>query len=324
MKLKYLVKIFILAIVFINSYCYSVIDQTKPVLVTGATGYIAGVLIKKLLNEGICVHATVRDPNDAEKIKYLKQIVENTNGSIKFFKADPLTKGSFDEAMKGCELVYHTASPFNLHVKDPKNDLLIPAVDGTENVLNSVNNTSSVKRVVLTSSVAAIYDNNRETHAKEAGLTESDWNKKSSLINNPYFYSKTRAEQKAWDIAKAQKRWELVIINPSFVIGPRINPNSTSESYRIIKQLGNGDVKWAVPKIGFSIVDVRDVAIAHYEAGFNQNAKGRYIIAAHSTTMFDMAQTLLKKYGKDYPIPRWVLPKYIAWLFAPWIDKSLT
>ena len=49
------------------------IDKSKPVLVTGATGFVAGWLVKKLLDEGLTVHAAVRNPASEKKIKPLNE-----------------------------------------------------------------------------------------------------------------------------------------------------------------------------------------------------------------------------------------------------------
>ena len=133
------------------------IDKSKPVLVTGANGYVASWLVKRLLEDGITVHAAVRNPGDEKKIEHLKEMAARAKGTIKFFKADLLTPGSYKEAMQGCELVYHTASPFTLHVKDPQKELIEPAEKGTENVLNTAKEVPGVKRIVVTSSCAAIY-----------------------------------------------------------------------------------------------------------------------------------------------------------------------
>ena len=95
-------------------------DSSKPIMVTGATGYVAGRIIEKLLTEGLTIHATVRDPQNKESVKYLEQLANKLPGYIHFFKADLLKEGSFDEAMKGCQLVFHTASPFIRNVKNPQ------------------------------------------------------------------------------------------------------------------------------------------------------------------------------------------------------------
>ena len=192
------------------------IDKTKPVLVTGANGYVASWLVKKLLEEGITVHAAVRNPDDKKKIEHLKEIASHAKGTIQFFKADLLTPDSYKEAMQGCELVYHTASPFTLHVENPQKELIEPALKGTENVLNTAKDVASVKRIVVTSSCAAIYtDAIDAVNAPGGQLTEAVWNTTSSLDYHPYSYSKTLAEKKAWEISKSQDQWDLVTINPS-------------------------------------------------------------------------------------------------------------
>lgn len=263
----------------------SEIDKTKPVMVTGATGYVAGRLVEKLLNEGLTVHAPVRDSSDKSKTKYLDEIAAKSPGKIVYFDADLLKEGSYDEAVKGCELIYHTASPFTLNVKDAQKDLVDPALKGTRNVLNAANKSESVKRVVLTSSCAAIYGDSVDVLSMpNQQLTEEVWNTTSSLTHQPYSYSKTVAEREAWKMAKEQNRWNLVTINPSLVLGPGINPHATSESLDIMKMLGNGALKMGAPDFRIGAVDVRDLAQAHYNAGFLPEAQGRHIISGENTS----------------------------------------
>ncbi|MCB9205699.1 MAG: NAD-dependent epimerase/dehydratase family protein, partial [Flavobacteriales bacterium] len=120
------------------------IDRSKPVMVTGATGYVAGWLVKKLLEEGLTVHAAVRDPKNKTKLAHLDELAANSAGSIKYFKADLLQPGSYAEAMEGCELIYHTASPYTLTVNNPQKELIDPALKGTQNVLSQASETPSV------------------------------------------------------------------------------------------------------------------------------------------------------------------------------------
>lgn len=301
------------------------IDKSMPVMVSGATGYVAGWLVKRLLEEGLTVHAPVRNPGDASKLKYLDEIAAKTPGKIVYFKADLLEVGSYAEAMAGCQVVFHTASPFSISVRDPQKELIEPALLGTRNVLESANKTPTVKRVVLTSSCAAIYGDNADQAATPKGIfTEEIWNTSSSLEHQPYSYSKTVAEQEAWKISKAQNRWDLVTINPSLVIGPGINPHGTSESFNIVRQLGDGTMKPGVPDIGMGLVDVREVAEAHVRAAFTPAAKGRYILSGHNSSLPGMARAVLPKYGKDYPIPKGTLPKWLLWLVGPIVNKALT
>mgnify|MGYP005665480589 FL=1 len=112
------------------------IDLSKPVLVTGANGYVASWLVKKLLDKGFNVHAAIRNPDDKEKIAHLEEASNASKGSIKFFATNLLLPGSYKKAMEGCSLVYHTASPFTIDVKDPQKELIDTAVTGTSNVLN--------------------------------------------------------------------------------------------------------------------------------------------------------------------------------------------
>src|SRR6056297_1676604 len=186
-------------------------DKTKPVLVTGATGYVAGWVVKRLLEEGITVHAAVREPQNKEKTAHLVNLAKKSKGEVKFFKTDLLNQGSYAEAMKGCEVVFHTASPFTNIVKDAQKQLIEPAVRGTENVLEQANKTDSVKRVVLTSSCAAIYCDAADCARAPGGvLTEEVWNETASIDYQAYSYSKKLAEKRAWEIANEQDRWDMV------------------------------------------------------------------------------------------------------------------
>ncbi len=304
----------------------TLIDKTKPVLVTGANGYVASWLVKKLVDEGITVHAAVRSPENDKKVGHLKAAAAQAKGEIKFFKADLLEAGSYKEAMQGCELVYHTASPFVTDVKDPQRDLVDPAEKGTANVLETAKEISSVKRVVVTSSCAAIYTDAIDSiNAPGGRLTEQVWNTTASLNYQPYSYSKTLAEQKAWELVNSQSQWDLVTINPCLVLGPALNPqHTTSESVNILKMLGGGDMKMGAPKIGMGVVDVRDVAEAHYRAGFMPNADGRYITAAHETDFLEMGTTLLGTYGDKFPLPRKALPKWLLMIIGPMTNKLFT
>ena len=88
------------------------IDKSNPILVTGATGYIASWIIKMLIEEGHTVHGTVRSLQKKEKYSHLSEIDKSGKGTLKLFEADLLEDDSFKEAMQSCELVIHTASPF--------------------------------------------------------------------------------------------------------------------------------------------------------------------------------------------------------------------
>ena len=300
------------------------IDTSQPVMVTGATGFVAGWIVKQLLEAGCTVHAPVRDPDKSDKVKHLVDIAESSPGKIRFFKADLLQDGSYDESMKGCAVVFHTASPFTVDVKDPQRELIDPAVNGTKNVLEAANRTKAVSRVVLTSSCAAIYGDNADVaNAPDGRLDESVWNSSSSLTHNAYSYSKMLAEKAAWSIAEAQDRWSLVVVNPSLVIGPALQSRPTSESFSLVKQMGDGTMRMGAPRWGFGVVDVRDLAKAHITAAFSKKAKGRNIVSGHETDLFAMSQELKDKFSQ-YPLPRGAAPKWLVWLMAPFMGGGMT
>lgn len=301
------------------------IDKSKPVLVTGANGYVASWLVKKLLDEGLTVHAAVRNPNNEKKIAHLNKLAKGSKGTLKFFSGDLMKLGSYKEGMEGCELVYHTASPFTSNYKDAQKELIDPAANGTANVLNSAKEVESVKRVVVTSSCAAIYtDCIDSVNAPGGQLTEAVWNTTASVDYQPYSYSKTLAEQKAWEIEKTQDRFDVVTINMCLVLGPPLNAGAPSESMDLLKMFGDGQMKMGAPKIGMGIVDVRDVAESHFRAGFTPEAKGRYITAAHNSNFLEMGRALATKYGDTFPLPKKALPKWLLMLIGPVTNKLFT
>lgn len=299
-------------------------DKSKPILVTGATGYIAGWIIERLLKQDYTVHATVRDPSKKNKIQHLYDLAEQSSGHIQFFKADLLEAGSFDEAMKDCEIVIHTASPFVVtNYKDAVKDIIEPAVKGTENVLNSVNRTESVKRVVLTSSIASTYGDAVEIqNTANNEFDENHWNTTSSETHQPYPYSKVMAERKAWEMVEQQDRWDLVCINPALVMGSSLTDASQSGSIEVLQQFGNGTTLFGVPPMWNGIVDVRDVADAHVAAALNPEAHGRYIICGGTLSLLDMGKALTQKFGYKFPFPHFTVPKTAFAFVAPVLGHS--
>ncbi|MEZ0577999.1 SDR family oxidoreductase [Nocardioides sp. MH1] len=293
------------------------IDPTKPVLVTGATGYVASWIVRYLLEDGHTVRGTVRNPDKSSGLEHLHALAAEHEGRLTLHAADLLDDGSFAEAMDGCELVIHTASPFLLgKVRDPMAQLVTPALEGTRNVLGSVDATESVKRVVLTSSVVAIHGDNVDMVGR-GPFTEDDWNTTSSVDHQPYPYSKTVAEKAAWEICAAQDRWDMVTIHPGLVLGPALTTASKSGSMTTMRTFVNGSLAGGAPDLRFGLVDVRDVARAHVLAGFTATAHGRYITNASSMSMLKMGRILRKRFGHSYPFPVAKVPKSVFKLVAP-------
>ncbi|KAA8735235.1 NAD-dependent epimerase/dehydratase family protein [Acinetobacter qingfengensis] len=294
-------------------------NQNAPILVTGATGYVAGWIIKGLLEAGRTVHATVRNLNQPYKTIHLNHIAEQTSGTLRLFEADLLDERAFDRAMQDCEIVIHTASPFVVsNYQDAFKDIVQPAIKGTENVLTSVNRTLSVKRVVLTSSIAATYGDAIEIiKTAENRFDESHWNSTSSIDHQPYPYSKVAAERTAWKMQADQARWDLVCINPALVMGPSLTANTQSGSVEVLKQFGDGTMRFGAPAMWNGIVDVRDVAQAHIQAAQELSAHGRYIVCGGTLSLMDIGYILQQHFGKKYPFPPFEVPKPLFSLVAP-------
>lgn len=295
-----------------------------PVLVTGASGYIASWVIQKLLTQGYTVHATVRDLNKTQSFAHLSKIADSSAGTLKLFKANLLEPNSFKEAMQGCEIVFHMASPFVVtNYKDAVKDIIEPAVLGTENVLNTVNETESVKRVIVTSSIASTYGDAIDILKTDHNtFDESHWNTSSSETHQPYPYSKVMAERKAWEMAEAQDRWQLVCINPALVFGRSLTPNTQSGSIEVLQQFTNGLTLAGVPPMWNGVVDVQDVAEAHLQAAFNPEATGRYIVSGGTLSLLEIGQLLKAHFGWKFPFPRNELPKAAFKVIGPFIGFS--
>lgn len=288
------------------------------VLVTGGTGYIGSWVVKKLLEKGYTVRLAVRDKNNMSKLKHLIDLAENTKGKLRIWEADLLKEGSFDKAAEGCSAIIHMASPFTLRFKDAQKDLIEPALYGTRNVLSAASKSGSVKKVVLTSSVAAVHGD--AIDMKEKGLlefTEEQFNDSSSANHQPYSYSKVLAEKEAWKMEKEQQQWKLVVINPSFVVGPSLTGASDSESLNFMKDILKGKFAMGAPDLWFGFVDVRDVAHAHIVALEDPKAEGRHILAESTMNVMDLTTILRDLFGKKYKLPKRISPKLLMYIVGP-------
>ncbi|XP_054798779.1 phenylacetaldehyde reductase-like isoform X1 [Prosopis cineraria] len=250
----------------------------KVVCVTGASGFIASWLVKLLLLCGYSVRATVRDLNDWSKTEHLLKL-EGAKERLNLIKANLLEEGSFDSAVEGCHGVFHTASPVVYGVKDPQTELIDPAVKGTLNVLKSCSKTSSTKRVVLTSSMAAVLCNGKtlspEVIIDETWFSDPDICKGYGEHWSGYLLSKTLAEKAAWKFTK-ENNIDMVVLNPAMVIGPILQPTLNSSIDAILILLKGTHT---FPNRTFGWINVKDVANAHIQAFEIPSASGRYCLA---------------------------------------------
>jgi len=289
---------------------------SSPVAVTGASGYIASWIVKLLLERGATVHGTVRKVSDRAKVAHLEDLARAFPGKLRLFEADLLVPSSFDEAFRGCTAVVHAASPFMIQgVKDARSRIIRPALDGTRNVLASVNAAESVRRVVLTSSIAAMCGDAADKTGTP--ITEADWNTTSTESHQPYSYSKTVAERAAWDMANAQSRWSLAVMNPGFVIGPALSSRTEGTSTDLVLQMLDGRMRSGVPDFRFGMVDVRDVARAHVEAVAREGVGGRCILSAESSSFPELARLLRERYPGLKTAPRGTIPGPLLYILGP-------
>ncbi|CAK7330921.1 unnamed protein product [Dovyalis caffra] len=272
--------------------------EGKVVSVTGASGYIASWLVKFLLERGYTVKASVRDPNDAKKTEHLLAL-DGAKERLHLFKADLLDEGSFDPVVEGCECVFHTASPFYFTVNDPRAELIDPALKGTLNVLRSCSKVPSIKRVVITSSMAAVVYNGKslapDVIVDETWFSDPDFCEKLKFW---YMLSKTLAEEAAWKFTK-ENGIDMVSLNPGLVVGPLLQPtlNTSAES---VLNLINGAKSY--PNTTYRWVDVRDVANAHIYALENPSAVGRYCLVGTVIHSSEVVKILSKLYP-DLTLP---------------------
>ncbi|KAI7750178.1 hypothetical protein M8C21_024575 [Ambrosia artemisiifolia] len=197
----------------------------KTVCVTGASGFVASNLVKLLLQRGYSVKASVRSPNNPAKTEHLLKL-DGAKERLHLFKADLLEDGSFDAAINGCDGVFHTASPFFSAISDPQTELIEPAVKGTLNVLGSCSKASSVKRVVVTSSLAAVAFNARPKSLEV--VIDETWSGRIICL----LFSDGASEEKGMDI---------VTINPGMVIGPLLQPTLNTSAESIAKLLNGSE-----------------------------------------------------------------------------------
>ncbi|MQL72393.1 hypothetical protein Taro_004761, partial [Colocasia esculenta] len=263
----------------------------KVACVTGASGYIASWLVKLLLEKGYTVRATVRDLGDPSKTEHLCQL-EGASERLHLFKANLLQEGSFDVAVNECEAVFHTASPFFRDVTDPQAELLDPAVKGTLNVLRSCAKATSIKRVVVTSSIAAVQFNERPRTPDV--IIDETWFSSAEICEK----NKTLAEEAAWKFSK-ENGIDMVTINPAMVIGPLLQPTLNTSAATILNLINGAST---FPNASFGWVNVRDVANAHILAYENPSANGRYCLVervAHQSEVVNV----IRKIFPDLQLP---------------------
>jgi dihydroflavonol-4-reductase len=261
----------------------------EKVLVTGASGFIAEHCIIELLKKGYSVKGSLRTMGREQEVRDAVK-TETDDAKLEFCKLDLLDDDGWEEAMRDCDYLMHVASPFVIEDPKDENELIKPAKEGTLRALNAAKK-AGIKRVVLTSSVAAV-----NSHMMSGTSDHTTWTDINSKYVTPYQKSKTIAEKAAWDFYNNQdnsNKMEMAVINPGGVMGPQLGNDLGGASTQIVSQLISGKFPM-IPALSFPFIDVRDVAILHLKAMTTPEADGKRFIAAHSepTWMYQVAEVL--------------------------------
>jgi nucleoside-diphosphate-sugar epimerase len=288
--------------------------MTETVLVTGGSGFIGGWCVVELLRRGYIVRTTIRSLDKEAAVRAAIAAEVDPGDRLTFHAATLTHDAGWDAATAGCDYVLHVASPLGTDQPRDAQELIVPAREGALRALRAAAK-AGVKRVVLTSSVSAASPAVRDGVTDEAVWTDV-------TRTDAYSQSKTLAERAAWEFAAAHPALELVTVLPSLVIGPVLTPDNLG-SVQLIWRLIAGKVP-GNPRLGFTLVDVRDVVEVHLRAMTSPEAKGeRFIVANRFMWMADVSRVLRDRLGaKAAKAPTRDLPSFVL-RFMAIFDRTL-
>ena len=276
----------------------------NKVFISGGSGYIALHTIILLLQKEYYVVASVKDK---DKIPLVKKCLQENNidiSRIEFCILDLLDDHGWNNALKGCQYVFHMASPVIPGNVDK--DLVVkPAVEGMTRCLNAAIK-NKAKKFVLTSSYAAIYGNSKNK------FSDNDWTDLSRKDLMPYEISKTKSEMGMWEIVKnSEYKIEACSINPVLVLGPSVSGVISMSNKQVLSRILRLPF---IPNISVPIVGVRDVANAHLMAMENKNSNGkRFLISEKTVDLIHIAKVLK---SNNFNVSTLVVPDFIFRLFS--------
>jgi nucleoside-diphosphate-sugar epimerase len=266
----------------------------SKVLVTGGNGYLGTQVIAALLRSGSKVRTTVRSVDSECEIREAMRRAGADAAGLEVVVADLASDDGWSSAADGVAEVHHVASPIPPAQPENPDDLIVPAREGTLRVLRGARE-AGARRVVLTSSFAAV----GYTPKAVRDYTETDWTDPDDSGLPPYPRSKAIAERAAWDfIDQHPGSLELVVLNPTFIIGPTL-VSTLRSSLVAIKAIAEGTMP-ALHRQRFGVADVRDVADAHLKAAATADAANkRYLLLADwpTTTWLGLAQAIRDHLG---------------------------
>jgi len=282
--------------------------EERTVLVSGGSGFLGGWSVAELLRRGYRVRTTVRDLAREPEVRAAVGSEVDPGDRLSVHAADLSSEEGWKEAAQGCDYVLHVASPFPaVQPKDP-DEVIVPAREGTLRVLRASLG-AGAQRVVITSSVAAI---GGRAKASSAPLTEEDWTDLSHPKLSPYAESKTIAERAAWDLARETgDTGRVAVVNPGAIIGPVLS-DGRSTSLQLVERLLGGMP--GLPRIGFSLVDVRDVADLQIKAMTAGEAGGeRFIAVNRFLWMAEVAALMRERLGEAAAkVPTRSIPDFVV------------
>ncbi len=288
-------------------------DPSQTVVVTGGSGFLAQWVIAAVLDAGYSVRTTLRSPSREQEVRdSLAQVTDHLD-RVSFATADLTSDEGWAEAIAGAKYVLHVASPFPPQQPKDPDELIVPAREGTLRVLRAALD-AGVERVVVTSSIAAV-DHARGDDRSRV-LTEDDWTDGDSTAVSPYARSKTIAERAAWALVDERgERLRLATVNPGAIIGPVLNDDH-SFSLQLVSRMLKGEP--AVPKLGYNVVDSRDIASLQLLAMEKPEAGGnRFIGVSRFAWMSEIAQILRDNLGEDArKVPKHEAPNFLIRLMG--------
>lgn len=285
--------------------------MSKTVLLTGASGYIAKHIALQLLEAGYQVSGTVRRlARAAEVTEAVRPHLTDTadlDGRLTFVALDLSSDDGWEDAMVGVDVLMHTASPFPLEQPENEDDLIRPAVDGALRALRAAHK-AGITRVVFTSSTAAI--SGSALPVGDKAFDETNWTDPTDPEVSPYSRSKTLAERAAWDFIRDEApEMQLTVVNPGFVLGAPLDQNFGTSIQVIERLLGGKDPM--LPNIGFSTVDVRDVAEMHVTVIDKPETHGQRIMTIDTFLSFKELALAIKTAHPEQRIPTRVAPDFV-------------
>ncbi|XP_050227923.1 dihydroflavonol 4-reductase [Mercurialis annua] len=296
-------------------------SELKTVCVTGASGFIGSWLTMRLLERGYTVQATVRDPSNIKKIQHLLEL-PNAKTHMSLWKADLSEEGSFDEAIEGCNGVFHVATPMDFESNDPENEVIKPTVNGVIDIMKACVKAKTVRRIVFTSSAGTVdvVEHQKQIYDEKC-WSDLDFIFTKKMTGWMYFVSKTVAEKGAWKFAEEEKI-DFISIIPTLVVGPFLGASFPPSLITALSPITGNEAHYSIIKQGH-YVHLDDLCMAHIFLFEHPTAEGRYVCSSHDATIHEVADLFRRKYPQLH-IPTMLIDAEEDIMKSSFSSKKLT